>query len=169
MLTARWTIPRGYGRIVRDGDGECARSSRKRMPAQPSGGSAKSIPARWRRRPRCSQRWVATLDDDNAQREFYLTDIVALAVADGVPVAAHGRDADETLGVNERRNWRQSNGSSSGARADALMTQGATLADPARIDMRGTLTRGRDVDIDVGCVFEGEVTLADGLASARIA
>ena len=99
------------------------------------------------------------------QREYYLTDIVAAAVADGVPVVSvQPRDEWETLGVNSKqqlaeleRIWQREN-------ARQLMDDGVTLADPARIDVRGTLRCGRDVSIDVNCVFEGEVTLADGVS-----
>jgi bifunctional UDP-N-acetylglucosamine pyrophosphorylase / glucosamine-1-phosphate N-acetyltransferase len=108
------------------------------------------------------RRWVMALKDDNAQGEFYLTDIVAMAVAEGVPVvASQAADETEVLGVNsplqladlERRFQRR--------QAEALMEAGVRLADPARFDLRGTLAIGSDVDIDVGCVFEGAVTLGD--------
>jgi bifunctional UDP-N-acetylglucosamine pyrophosphorylase/glucosamine-1-phosphate N-acetyltransferase len=109
------------------------------------------------------RRWLSRLTDDNAQREYYLTDIVAMAVADGVPVVAtRARDETEVLGVNspaqladlERRYQR--------ARAEALMEAGVRLADPARFDVRGELVCGADVDIDVNCLFEGRVTLGEG-------
>ena len=108
------------------------------------------------------KRWVAALNNDNAQGEFYLTDIVAMAVAEGVAVVAtHAADDTEVLGVNsplqladlERRLQRR--------QADALLEAGVRLADPARFDLRGTLATGQDVEIDVGCVFEGAVTLGD--------
>ena len=109
------------------------------------------------------KRWVMALKNDNAQKEFYLTDIVAMAVADGVPVVAAPAASDtEVLGVNspvqladlERRYQR--------LQAEALMEAGVRLADPARLDVRGPLTCGSDVEIDVNCVFEGQVHLADG-------
>jgi bifunctional UDP-N-acetylglucosamine pyrophosphorylase/glucosamine-1-phosphate N-acetyltransferase len=109
-------------------------------------------------------RWVAALRDDNAQREFYLTDVVAMAVAEGVPVVSAQPASDtEVLGVNsplqladlERRFQRQ--------QAEALMEAGVRLADPARFDLRGNLHCGQDVDIDVGCVFEGRVELGDNV------
>ncbi len=104
------------------------------------------------------------LENHNAQKEYYLTDVVARAVADGLRVvAAHPASDTEVLGVNspmqlaelERRLQRQ--------RADALMEAGVRLMDPARIDIRGTLSCGRDVSIDVNCIFEGAVSLADGV------
>ncbi len=107
-------------------------------------------------------RWVMALANDNAQREYYLTDIVAMAVAEGVPVVTSpATDESEVLGVNspaqlgdlERRFQRR--------QAETLMEAGVRLADPARFDLRGTLACGSDVEIDVGCVFEGAVTLGD--------
>jgi bifunctional UDP-N-acetylglucosamine pyrophosphorylase/glucosamine-1-phosphate N-acetyltransferase len=105
------------------------------------------------------------LKNDNAQREYYLTDIVAMAVAEGVPVVATQPDSDtEVLGVNspvqladlERRLQRQI--------ADTLMEAGVRLADPARLDVRGELLCGSEVEIDVNCVFEGRVSLSDGVS-----
>ena len=113
------------------------------------------------------KRWVMALKNNNAQKEYYLTDIVAMAVADGVPVVAtQAASETEVLGVNspvqladlERRFQR--------LQADALMEAGVRLADPARFDLRGTLNCGSDVEIDVNCVFEGTVHIGDG---ARIA
>jgi bifunctional UDP-N-acetylglucosamine pyrophosphorylase/glucosamine-1-phosphate N-acetyltransferase len=112
------------------------------------------------------KRWIAALKNENAQREYYLTDIVAMAVADGVPVVASpAPDETEVLGVNsplqladlERRFQRR--------QAETLMEAGVRLADPARFDQRGTLACGSDVEIDVNCIFEGRVELGD---SARI-
>jgi bifunctional UDP-N-acetylglucosamine pyrophosphorylase / glucosamine-1-phosphate N-acetyltransferase len=108
------------------------------------------------------KRWLAELKNHNAQGEYYLTDVVEMAVSDGVPVvAAHPSSLDEVLGVNspaqladlERRYQRK--------QADALMLAGVRLADPARFDVRGELVCGNDVDIDVNCVFEGRVELGD--------
>jgi bifunctional UDP-N-acetylglucosamine pyrophosphorylase / glucosamine-1-phosphate N-acetyltransferase len=123
------------------------------------------------------RRWLGALRNDNAQGEYYLTDIVAMAVADGVPVVAvQPRHEAEVLGVNspaqladlERRYQR--------LRAEALMEAGVRLADPARFDVRGELACGSDIEIDVGCIFEGKVELGDGvrigahcvIANARI-
>ena len=106
--------------------------------------------------------WVGALKNDNVQGEFYLTDIVAMAVADGVPVVASAAPSEtEVLGVNspvqladlERRFQRR--------QAETLLEAGVRLADPARFDLRGELSTGQDVEIDVGCVFEGRVTLGD--------
>jgi bifunctional UDP-N-acetylglucosamine pyrophosphorylase/glucosamine-1-phosphate N-acetyltransferase len=109
-------------------------------------------------------RWLAALTNDNVQGEYYLTDVVAMAVAEGVPVVtAQPASETEVLGVNspaqladlERRVQRR--------QAEVLMEAGVRLADPARVDLRGTLRCGTDVDIDVNCVFEGTVLLGDGV------
>ena len=110
-------------------------------------------------------RWLPRIGNRNAGGEYYLTDVIALAVADGIPVeTTHPASADETLGINSKRD-------SGAARADLSTRAGrraarcrVTLADPARIDVRGTLACGRDVTIDVGCIFEGEVLLGDAVS-----
>ncbi len=110
------------------------------------------------------KRWLAALTNDNSQGEYYLTDVVAMAVAEGLPVVTAQPQSDtEVLGVNspaqladlERRLQRR--------QADALMDAGVRLADPARFDLRGELICGHDVEIDVNSVFEGRVTLGDGV------
>ncbi|HTD02733.1 bifunctional UDP-N-acetylglucosamine diphosphorylase/glucosamine-1-phosphate N-acetyltransferase GlmU, partial [Undibacterium sp.] len=111
------------------------------------------------------KQWLATLSNNNAQGEYYLTDIVARAVADGVPVVSAQPDAVwETLGVNSKVQLAQLERVHQSNIAAALLEQGVTLLDPARIDVRGSLVCGRDVTIDVGCVFEGKVTLEDGVS-----
>lgn len=106
------------------------------------------------------KRWLARLGNRNAQGEYYLTDVVAFAVADGVPVtAAQPRRASEVLGVNSPRQLAELERLYQRDQADALMDAGVRLADPARIDVRGSLHCGVDVSIDVNCVFDGTVTL----------
>ncbi len=110
------------------------------------------------------QRWVMALKNDNVQKEFYLTDVVAMAVAEGVSVVTAAAPSEtEVLGVNspvqladlERRCQR--------ALAEQFMDAGVRLADPARFDVRGTLQCGADVEIDINCLFEGQVQIADGV------
>jgi bifunctional UDP-N-acetylglucosamine pyrophosphorylase/glucosamine-1-phosphate N-acetyltransferase len=124
------------------------------------------------------KRWLAALSNDNAQREYYLTDIVAMAVAEGMPVVGAQPDAVwETLGVNSKVQLAELERIHQQQIALALLDAGVGLADPARIDVRGTLVTGSDCFIDVNCVFEGEVVLGDGvrigancvLRNARIA
>jgi bifunctional UDP-N-acetylglucosamine pyrophosphorylase/glucosamine-1-phosphate N-acetyltransferase len=110
------------------------------------------------------KRWLAALSNNNAQGEYYLTDIVASAVAEGMPVqSAQPGAVWETLGVNSKVQLAELERVHQRNVAQRLLEQGVTLADPSRIDVRGTLTCGRDVSIDVGCVFEGTVTLADNV------
>jgi len=110
------------------------------------------------------KRWLANLTNDNAQREYYLTDVVAMAVADRVPVVtAKPRHEAEVLGVNSPLQLAELERRYQRAQADALMEAGVRLADPARFDLRGTMQCGMDVEIDVGCIFEGRVELGDGV------
>ena len=165
VLTVAMADPTGYGRIVRTPDRsrivaiveEKDATAEQRAIGEVNSGILVAPTAALRS-------WLARLSNDNAQKEYYLTDIVALANADGVPVvAAQPAFAWETTGVNDKAQLAalerrfQRNG------ADALLGAGVTLADPARIDVRGTLRCGQDVAIDVGAVFEGEVTLDDGV------
>ena len=101
--------------------------------------------------------WLARLDNKNAQGEYYLTDIVKFAVADGFPVVAHKiSDAAQGRCQQPEGNWLSWNALTKNAVALQLMEQGVRLADPARLDVRGTLTCAQDVAIDVNCVFEGQ-------------
>lgn len=163
LLTIDLTDPTGYGRIVRDGDAVQAIVEHK--DATPEQRSLREVYTGVMAAPTAQLRqWLSRLTNDNAQKEYYLTDVVAMAVADGVPVVAvQPVDETEVLGINspaqladlERRFQRQ--------QADTLMEAGVRLADPARFDLRGTLTAGQDVEIDVNCVFEGSVQLGDGV------
>ena len=110
------------------------------------------------------KRWVGQLTNNNAQGEYYLTDIVAMAVAEGLPVLGIKAGSEiEVLGVNDPVQLAQLERAFQARQAEDLMRAGVRLADPARFDLRGTLTHGQDVEIDVNCVFEGEVTLGDGV------
>lgn len=111
------------------------------------------------------RQWLATLSNNNAQGEYYLTDIIARAVADGIEVvSAQPDDVAETLGVNSKVQLAELERLHQRRVAHALLEQGVTLLDPARLDVRGSLVCGRDVSIDVNCVFEGTVTLEDGVS-----
>jgi bifunctional UDP-N-acetylglucosamine pyrophosphorylase/glucosamine-1-phosphate N-acetyltransferase len=104
------------------------------------------------------------LKNDNAQGEFYLTDVVERALEAGVEIVTAQPDEEwETLGVNSKQQLAELERIHQGNVAEALLVAGVTLADPARIDVRGTLECGRDVSIDVNCVFEGRVSLADNV------
>ncbi len=165
LLTVELDDPGGYGRILRSGDahGGHVLGIVEHKDATPRQREIREVYTGMMAAPTALlRRWVAALRNDNAQGEYYLTDIVAMAVAEQVPVVAHhAASQTEVLGVNspsqladlERRLQRQ--------QAEALMAAGVRLADPARFDLRGTLRHGRDVEIDVNCVFEGTVELGD--------
>ena len=108
--------------------------------------------------------WLSRLTNQNAQGEYYLTDVVAMAVADGVPVVSTSPASQtEVEGVNSPSQLAALERALQRSRAEALMELGVRLADPARFDQRGSLQCGQDVSIDVGCIFEGAVSLADGV------
>ena len=161
LLTARLDNPRGYGRIGRVG-GEVKRIVEEKD-ADDAERAIQEINTGILVAPTAAlARWLPTLGNRNAQGEYYLTDIVALAVAEGMPiVTAHPDAAWETEGVNSKRQLAELERVHQRNVAAQLMEAGVTLADPARIDVRGELVCGRDVGIDVNCVFEGRVELAD--------
>lgn len=154
----------GYGRIVRDEHGQVCRIV-EHKDASESERAIKEVNTGILAAPTAQlKNWLQRITNDNAQGEYYLTDIVGLAVADGVFVgAAHPGARWETLGVNSRMQQAELERLWQGEQARRQLEAGVTLADPARFDVRGTLRCGRDVFIDAGCVFEGEVTLADGV------
>ncbi|QPG05526.1 bifunctional UDP-N-acetylglucosamine diphosphorylase/glucosamine-1-phosphate N-acetyltransferase GlmU [Salinimonas marina] len=111
------------------------------------------------------KRWLEALSNDNAQGEYYLTDVIAMAAAEGKVIqAAHPDEVVETEGVNNRIHLAKLERALQRWNAEELMTAGATLADPARIDVRGKVTTGNDVFIDINCVLEGEVILGDNVS-----
>ncbi len=164
VLTETLPDPSGYGRIVRDANGQVARIV-EHKDATPQEQAIQEVNTGILAAPTANLKdWLTRISNDNAQGEYYLTDIVALSVQDGVAVGAAQADAAwETLGVNSRLQQAQLERAWQGEQARRLLEQGVTLADPARFDVRGTLECGRDVYIDVGCVFEGKVQLADGV------
>ncbi len=165
VLTAHVPDPAGLGRIVRDGAGRL-RAIVEDRDLQPGQRAIDEINSGVMAAPTgLLRRWVAALKPDNAQGEYYLTDIIAAAVADSVPVTGiAAADERDVRGINDRAQLAAVERILQARRAEALLENGVSLADPARIDVRGTLACGRDVSIDVGCVFEGEVTLADGVS-----
>ena len=165
LLTVELDDPSGYGRIVRGADGKVA-AIVEHKDATPGQRAIREINTGIMAAPTAAfARWLPRLDDHNASGEYYLTDVIALAVADGVPVATtHPANPDETLGINSKRDLAQLERIYQRMQADALLDAGVTLCDPARIDVRGTLDCGRDVTIDVGCIFEGDVALGAGVS-----
>ena len=172
LLTIALADPDGYGRIVRgDAAGRDATEGGRihaiieHKDASPAERAIPEVYTGMMAVPTALlRRWVSALRNDNAQREYYLTDIVAMAVADGVPVvAAQAASEAEVLGVNSPAQLAELERRYQRARAEALMEAGVRLADPARFDVRGTLACGQDVEIDVNCVFAGKVELGDGV------
>ena len=161
VLTVTLDDPSGYGRIVREA-GKITRiveqkdaSEEQRAIREINTGIIVAPTAKLRE-------WLATLSNNNAQGEYYLTDIIARAVADGMEVvSAQPDDIAETLGINSKVQLAELERLHQRNVATKLLEQGVTLADPARLDVRGTLTCGRDVSIDVNCVFEGNVHIED--------
>ncbi|MBS0328127.1 MAG: bifunctional UDP-N-acetylglucosamine diphosphorylase/glucosamine-1-phosphate N-acetyltransferase GlmU [Proteobacteria bacterium] len=163
LLTARVREPFGLGRIVRRSDGAVARIVEERDAADAERAIGEINTGFLAAPTALLAKWVARLTPHNAQREYYLTDIVAMAAAEGAPVAAHTVDDEASVaGVNDRAQLAALERIVQRRGAHELMVAGTSIADPERIDVRGSLACGRDVSIDVGCVFEGEVRLADG-------
>lgn len=164
LLTVNTDDPTGYGRIIRDATGKVQRiveekdaSVEQKRVREINTGILVAPVARL-------QDWLSRIGNDNAQREYYLTDIVGLAVADGIEIVTEQPEAEwETLGVNSKSQLAALERIHQRTQADALLERGVTLIDPQRIDVRGELVCGRDVEIDVNCVFEGRVQLGDGV------
>jgi bifunctional UDP-N-acetylglucosamine pyrophosphorylase/glucosamine-1-phosphate N-acetyltransferase len=162
LLTVELADPGGYGRIVRNPQGRVCRiveekdaTAEERCLREVNTGILAVATEKLRG-------WVAELDNDNAQGEYYLTDVVGLAVRDGVAVEAFTvAEPEQVLGVNDRGQLAQLERFHQRRQAERLMREGATLLDPARVDVRGVVTMGKDVVIDVNVVFEGTVRLGD--------
>ena len=166
LLTIELANPEGYGRVLRaPGPRRAIRAIVEHKDASPEQRAIREVYTGVMAAPTgYLTRWLGGLRNDNAKGEYYLTDVVALAVADGVPVvSATAPNLSEVLGVNSPLQLADLERLYQRSRADALMAAGVRLADPARFDVRGTLECGADVEIDVNCVFEGAVTLGDGV------
>ena len=165
LLTLDMPNPTGYGRIVRTSQGDSVQAIVEQKDANPEQlkiqevySGIMAVPARQ------LKTWLAKLDNNNAQGEYYLTDVVKWAVADGVTVVAHRiQDELQVTGVNSPQQLAQLERAFQMQQANALMLQGVRLADPARLDVRGELHCASDVEIDVNCVFEGQVHLGEGV------
>jgi bifunctional UDP-N-acetylglucosamine pyrophosphorylase / glucosamine-1-phosphate N-acetyltransferase len=163
LLTIDLPDPSGYGRIVRDGDNVRAIVEHKDASSEQQ--QIKEVYTGMMAVPTTHlQRWLGQLTNHNSQGEYYLTDIVAMAVHDEVPVVATqpGFEA-EVLGVNSPLQLADLERRYQLRVAHDLMQAGVRLADPARLDVRGQLVCGQDVEIDVNCVFEGQVSLGEGV------
>lgn len=164
LLTVELADPSGYGRIVRNDAGAVLGIVEEKDATEPQrkiceiNTGIMVIPNRY------LQGWLHRLENNNAQKEYYLTDVVAMAVRDGITIEAVQPKHDwEATGVNSKAQLANLERTYQGEYARKLLDQGVTLADPSRIDIRGKLSCGKDVTIDVGCIFEGQVWLGDGV------
>ncbi|MFQ5548532.1 MAG: bifunctional UDP-N-acetylglucosamine diphosphorylase/glucosamine-1-phosphate N-acetyltransferase GlmU [Woeseia sp.] len=161
VLTVETETPFGYGRIIRDG-GKVIRSVEEKD-ATEAERAINDVNSGVMVCPASRLKgWLGRLGNDNTQGEYYLTDVIGLAVADGCTV--HGVKADnwvEVMGINDKKQLAQAERALQARLVDELMEQGVGFADPARVDIRGTLSCGSDVFIDVNAVFEGDVSLGD--------
>ncbi len=162
LLTIDMADPTGYGRVLRDGD--TVRAIVEHKDASEEQRRIREVYTGFMAVPNAQlKRWLAGLTNTNAQGEYYLTDIVGLAVQDGAEVAAvKAPDQVEVDGVNSPVQLAQLERAFQLRQAQGLMEAGVRLADPARFDLRGRLECGQDVEIDVNCVFEGDVSLGEG-------
>jgi bifunctional UDP-N-acetylglucosamine pyrophosphorylase/glucosamine-1-phosphate N-acetyltransferase len=164
ILTVEQANPFGLGRIVRE-NGAIVRIVEEKDATEAERAIREINSGIIVAPTKLMKQWLASLSNNNAQGEYYLTDIVAKAVADGVAVVSAQPSAEwEVAGVNSKVQLAELERRHQLNVAHALLEQGVTLMDPARIDIRGELICGRDVTIDVGCVFEGRVELADGVS-----
>jgi bifunctional UDP-N-acetylglucosamine pyrophosphorylase/glucosamine-1-phosphate N-acetyltransferase len=163
VLTANVPDPTGLGRIVRDARG-AVRAIVEERDADPGQRAIREINTGVMAAPAAlMKQWVAALTPDNAQGEYYITDIVAMACEQGVAVVAEiAADERDVRGINDRAQLAAVERIVMEHRANALMLDGVSIVDPTRIEIRGNLRCAQDVRIDVGCVFEGDVTLGEG-------
>lgn len=163
LLTVCLDNPRGYGRIVREDGKVCAIVEEKdatdeQRKIKEVNTGIMVLPTRY------LDRWLNELSNQNAQGEYYLTDVIARAVCEGVAVnSALAETATEVEGVNNKVQLAMLERAYQKEKALRLMNNGVTVIDPARIDIRGELICGKDVTIDVGCIFSGKVILGEGV------
>ena len=164
LLTLQTPTPTGYGRLVRNAQAQ-VQAIVEEKDATPEQRLIQEIYSGIMAVPtRLLRTWLARLDNHNAQKEYYLTDVVKFAVADGCQVQAHCiSDAWQVEGVNNPVQLASLERAFQHIQAQRFMLEGVRLADPARLDVRGRLSCGQDVEIDINCVFEGVVSLGDGV------
>lgn len=164
LLTVKLDNPYGYGRIVRDAKGHVLRIVEEKDTTTTERDILEVNTGVLACKGGLLRGWINALENNNSQGEYYLTDVVALAVADNVPVHAFvTANVEEAFGINDKKHLAEAESLYRKRISDELLTQGVTLVDPARIDVRGNLTCGQDVYIDTNVTFIGEVKLGDGV------
>ena len=165
LLTAHLVDPSGYGRIIRDAQGDVIAIIEHKDTSIEQRDINEINTGMLAVKAELLQQWVAKLDNDNSQGEFYLTDVIAMAVRDSVSVkTVYPNSNTEILGVNTKAQLAELERIYQLQQAELLMVQGATLRDPARIDVRGQLTIGQDVSFDINVVCEGKITIGNDVA-----
>lgn len=164
LLTVDLEDPSGYGRIVRDRDDRVVRIVEQKDASERELEISEINTGIMAVHREQLEKWLARLQNNNAQNEYYLTDIIAMAVSEGVNIqVVHPDCEEEVMGVNDRKQLAYLERYYQRQRANELMQSGVTLSDPARIDIRGSLKTGQDVFLDFNTLFKGEVQLADGV------
>lgn len=165
LVTVTLPQPRGYGRILREADGRVV-GIVEENDASPAQREIREVNTGLLAAPALRlKRWLSKVGNANAKGEYYLTDVVGLAASDAVAIeAVSALSASEVEGVNDPLQLARAERQFQAAQAERLQREGLYLADPARFDLRGRLSIGRDVRIDVGCVLEGDVELGDGVS-----
>ena len=165
LLSVMLTDPTGYGRIIRNGQGQAQKiveqkeANETELTVCEVNTGILACPARHLRN------WLEKLGNDNSQGEYYLTDVIAMAVADRYPVdILIAKREIEVMGVNDKQQLAELESANRAEKAAGLMRNGVTLLDPARVDVRGKLSCGRDVVIDINAIFEGDVELGNGVS-----
>ena len=163
VLTVDMDDPFGYGRIIRE-KGKVVRNVEEKDATDAERSIAEINTGVFCCPADRLKDWLSRLSNDNSQGEYYLTDVIAMAVEDGLTV--HGIKTggqDEVMGINDKKQLAEAERALQLKRVEALMSEGVGFADPSRVDIRGSLTCGQDVFIDVNAIFEGEVTLGDNV------
>ncbi|MGH1373064.1 MAG: bifunctional UDP-N-acetylglucosamine diphosphorylase/glucosamine-1-phosphate N-acetyltransferase GlmU [Cellvibrionaceae bacterium] len=164
LLTVELENPTGYGRIVRNEAGAVTAIVEQKDASEEQLSIKEGNTGVIAARSVDLKRWLPLLSNDNAQGEYYLTDIIEMAQSEGKKIATQqAATEDEVLGVNNRQQQAQLERYYQQRYANQLMAEGVTLMDPSRFDCRGTITAGNDVVIDINCVFEGEVSLGNNV------
>lgn len=165
LLTVELKNPQGYGRIVRGNDGLVKNITEEKDASEEIKKIREVNTGILAVKADLLKGWLTQLDNSNAQREYYLTDIIAMAVKDGYTIETSQPDNEhEVMGVNNRKQLAELERYYQQEQANKLMQDGITLADPSRIDIRGKITHGQDISIDINTVFEGVVSIGDNVS-----